>query len=248
MKENNKKEIIFNLIIYILLFSIFVYSGTKIYQWYEDRKENNEIAEKIKDIVVVQDENNNEDTEKYEIDFNKLKKQNDNAIAWIKVNNTNIDYPVVKTENNNFYLNHSFDKSKNSAGWIFADYRNKFDGTDKNIIIYGHNRRDGTMFGSMKNILDSDWYNNEGNTEIILNKENETCMYKVFSIYKIETEDYYIKTEFGNDNEFEQFLKTIKERSIKNFDTDVSKKDSVLTLSTCANNNKYRVVLHAKKI
>ena len=134
------------------------------------------------------------------------------------------------------------------AGWIFADYRNKFDGTDKNIVIYGHNMRDGSMFGSMKNILKSDWYNNDENTNIILNTEKESCVYKVFSIYKIENEDYYIRTEFNNDNEFEEFIKTIKKRSIKEFDIDISKNDNILTLSTCANNNKYRVVLHAKKI
>ena len=61
------------------------------------------------------------------------------------------EYPVVKGSNNSFYLNHCFDKSYNSAGWIFADYRNKFDNTDKNIVIYGHNMRDGSMFGSMLN-------------------------------------------------------------------------------------------------
>ena len=193
-------------------------------------------------------EDKNEYKEEYTIDFNKLKEQNKETVAWIKVNNTNIEYPVVKANNNNFYLNHSFDKSENLAGWIFADYRNKFDNTDKNIIIYGHNMRDGSMFGSLKNILNSDWYENEENTNITLYTENEKCIYKVFSIYKIESEDYYIKTEFSNDNEFEQFVNTIKNRSIKKFDIDVSKEDNILTLSTCANNNRYRIVLHAKKM
>ena len=251
-KEKNKnkrkkiKKIIFNLIVYLILLFILVYSGIKIYKWYKDKTINNEIAEQIKDTVIVEDEN--EDKEEYAIDFNKLKEQNNETVAWIKVNNTNIEYPVVKADNNNFYLNHSFDRSKNSAGWIFADYRNKFDNTDKNIVIYGHNMRDDSMFGSLKNILNSDWYDNEENTNITLYTENEKCIYKVFSIYKIESEDYYIKTEFSNDKEFEQFVNTIKKRSIKEFDIDVSESDNILTLSTCANNNKYRVVLHAKKI
>ena len=229
----------------ILLF-ILIYSGIKIYKWYKDKTSNKEIVEQIKETVVVEDKN--EYKEEYTIDFNKLKEQNKETVAWIKVNNTNIEYPVVKANNNNFYLNHSFDKSENLAGWIFADYRNKFDNTDKNIIIYGHNMRDGSMFGSLKNILNSDWYENEENTNITLYTENEKCIYKVFSIYKIESEDYYIKTEFSNDNEFEQFVNTIKNRSIKKFDIDVSKEDNILTLSTCANNNRYRIVLHAKKM
>lgn len=252
MRKKNKKykEVIFNLIVYMILLFILIYSGIKIYKWYKDKTSNKEIVEQIKEIVAVEDKNEdkNEYKEEYTIDFNKLKEQNKETVAWIKVNNTNIEYPVVKANNNNFYLNHSFDKSENLAGWIFADYRNKFDNTDKNIIIYGHNMRDGSMFGSLKNILNSDWYENEENTNITLYTENEKCIYKVFSIYKIESEDYYIKTEFSNDNEFEQFVNTIKNRSIKKFDIDVSKEDNILTLSTCANNNRYRIVLHAKKM
>ena len=217
-KKNKKyKKAILNLILYIILLSILIYSGIKIFKWYKDKTNNNKIAEQIKSTVIVEEENGDE-------------------------------YPVVKGTNNSFYLNHCFDKSNNSAGWIFADYRNKFDNTDKNIVIYGHNIRDGSMFGSMLNILNAKWYENEENTNITLYTENEKCMYKVFSIYKIEYEDYYIKTEFKNDNEFEDFIKTLKKRSIKDFNVDVSKDDNILTLSTCANNNKYRVVLHAKKV
>ena len=253
-RKKNKKytKVILNIIIYMILFFLLIYSEAKIFKWYKDKTNNNKVAEQIKNTVIFEEEKENEDEEEnkeeYTIDFNKLKEQNNETIAWIKVNNTNVEYPVVKTTNNSFYLNHSFDKSKNLAGWIFADSKNKFDNTDKNIVIYGHNMRDGSMFGSMKNILNSDWYENEENTNITLFTENEKCIYKVFSVYKIESEDYYIKTEFSNDSEFEKFIETLKKRSIKNFNIDISKEDSILTLSTCANNNKYRVVLHAKKI
>ena len=248
-KKNKKyKKAILNLILYIILLSILIYSGIKIFKWYKDKTNNNKIAEQIKSTVIVEEKNEDENKDEYTVDFNKLKEQNNETIAWLKVNNTNVEYPVVKGTNNSFYLNHSFDKSSNSAGWIFADCRNKFDNTDKNIVIYGHNMRDGSMFGSMLNILNSKWYENEENTNITLYTENEKSIYKVFSVYKIKNEDYYIKTEFKNDNEFEGFIKNLKKRSIKDFNVDVSKDDNILTLSTCANNNKYRVVLHAKKV
>ena len=246
MKKNNNTKIIFYFIIYFLLFFVLIYSGIKIYEWYRDKNKNNEIAQKIKETVIV--ESNSKNKEEYLIDFDKLKEQNNEAIAWIKVNNTNIEYPVVKTKNNEFYLNHSFDKSENLGGWIFADYKNKFNGTDKNIVIYGHNMKDNSMFGTMQKILNPEWYNNEENTNIILKTEGKNYIYKVFSIYRIENEDYYIKTEFNNDSEFEQFLNTLKARSIRDFNMDMLESDSILTLSTCDNNNKYRVVLHAKKI
>ena len=247
-KKNKKyKKAILNLILYIILLSILIYSGIKIFKWYKDKTNNNKIVKQIKSTVIVEENNEDGNENGYTVDFNKLKEQNNETIAWLKINNTNVEYPVVKGTNNSFYLNHSFDKSKNSAGWIFADYKNKFDNTDKNIVIYGHNMRDGSMFGSMLNILDAKWYKNEENTNITLYTENEKCIYKVFSIYKIENEDYYIKTEFKNDNEFEEFVKNLKKRSIKDFNVDISKDDNILTLSTCANNNKYRIVLHAIK-
>lgn len=247
-KNKRYKKVILNIIIYMILLFVLIYSGIKIFKWYKDKTNNNKIAEQIKSTVIVEDKNEDENKEEYTVDFNKLKEQNNETVAWIKVNNTSVEYPVVRATNNSFYLNHSFDKSKNSAGWIFADYKNKFDNTDKNIVIYGHNMRDDSMFGSLKNILNSDWYDNDENTNITLYTENEKSIYKVFSIYKIESEDYYIKTQFSNDNEFEKFIETLKKRSIKNFNIDISKEDSILTLSTCANNNKYRVVLHSVRV
>lgn len=246
MKRKKNIKLILNIIVYVILLLILICSSIKIFIWYKDKTNNDKIIKEIKDKVVVKNDEENE--KKDAIDVNKLKDENSEFVAWIKVNNTNIDYPVVKTSNNSFYLNHSFDKSVNSAGWIFADYKNKFDGKDKNIVIYGHNMRDGSMFGSLKNILKEEWYNNSENIKIILTTENEEIIYEVFSVYKIETEDYYIKTDFSIDSEYQKFLNIIKERSIKNFDVKVKASDKILTLSTCANNNKYRVVLHAKKL
>lgn len=243
LKINKRRKVILNLIIYLLLFSMLIYSGIKIYEWYRDKEKNKEISEEIKDTIIVQN-----DKDEYTVDFNKLKEQNNETIAWINVNNTDIKYPIVKTKDNSFYLNHSFDKSENSAGWIFGDYRNLYDGTDKNIVIYGHNRIDGSMFGSLKNILDPDWYNNEENTSINFITEKEKSVYKVFSVYQIENEDYYIQTDFDENNKFKDFAEKIKGRSIKDFGIDVNEEDNILTLSTCGSSNKYRIVLHAKKV
>ena len=104
------------------------------------------------------------------------------------------------------------------------------------------------MFGTLKKILDKDWYNNENNKYVTLVTEKGNFKYEVFSVYEIEKEDYYIKNRFNSGDEFEEFVKTVKERSIHDFETEVGRPDKILTLSTCADNNKYRVVLHAKKV
>lgn len=165
----------------------------------------------------------------------------------LKLNGTDIEYAVVKASDNNYYLDHNFENEYNKAGWIFADYKNKLDGTDRNIVIYGHNRRDGSMFASLKNILKEEWYSKEQNRKITFTTENEESIYEVLSIYQIEAEDYYITTDFKN-GEFLEYIETVKNRSIKDFNIEVTEEDNILTLSTCGNDNDYRVVLHARKL
>ena len=186
--------------------------------------------------------------DKYNVDFKSLKEINSDVVAWIKVNGTNIEYPVVKGKDNNYYLKHNLKKEYNNAGWIFADYKNKFDGTDRNIVIFGHNTKDGSMFGSLKNVLESDWQKEVKNTIIVMVNENEPIIYQVFSTYSIKPEDYYITTEFKDGEDFSKFIDTIKKRSNHDYNVNVDSSDSVLTLSSCIGDGSKRVVLHAKLI
>lgn len=235
-----------SLIMLITFIILLALSITKINKWKKDNKENDFIKEEIHETAIIQDNVEGENT--YKVDFASLKEKNPDVVGWLEVPGTNIKYSVVKTSNNDYYLKHNFNKEYNSSGWIFADYNNKVDGTDKNLVIYGHNVKDNSMFGSLKNIINEEWYNNEENYNIIFMTENTNEIYRVFSVYKIEVEDYYIQTEFSSGNTFGNFVKTLKERSIKNFNQEVSTEDNILTLSTCANNNRYRIVLHAKKV
>ena len=245
MKEKKSKQIIVTIILLILI-SIMIVTGIMIIRWFKENMQNQDIAENIAETINVDE--NVETVEKYSVNFEELINTNSDTIAWIKVNGTKIEYPVVKSTGNDFYMTHSFNKSYNSAGWVFMDYRDRFDGTDNNMVIYAHNRKDGSMFGTLKNILTEEWQSNEENFIIPFITKNEKAEYQVFSVYKIEKEDYYITTNFKLDTEFEKFIATIKSRSKKDFNVEVSKEDNILTLSTCADNNKYRVVLHAKKI
>lgn len=245
-KEKEKSRKIIVTIVLFIFIAIMIFSGIKIFNWLKENKHNRDIIEDISNTVTIDENLDNKD--KYNVDFESLKQTNPDTIAWIKVNGTKIEYPIVKTTNNDYYLKHSFDKSYNSAGWVFMDYKNKLDGTNKNMVIYGHNRRDGTMFGTLKNILTEDWLGNEENFLIPFITESEKVEYQVFSVYRIEKEDYYITTGFKNNEEYKKFLDKIKSRSVKDFGVEATSEDQIITLSTCANNNKYRVVLHAKKV
>ena len=182
-----------------------------------------------------------------DVDFNDLKNINPSTIGWIQVNGTNINYPFVQTNDNKYYLNHSFNKSKNSAGWVFMDYRNNISVLDKNTIIYAHGRLDNTMFGSLKNILTSGWLNNKNNYIVKLSTEYENNLWQVFSVYKIKTTNDYLQISFISNESFLEFTDKLIKRSDFNFNTKVNENDKILTLSTYYN-EKEKVVLHAKLI
>ncbi|MBR6689472.1 MAG: class B sortase [Clostridia bacterium] len=245
IKNKSIKEIFLNILILLFIIILIISVGC-IAKWFVDNKENEEISDKVSEAIIEINENKDEEIE-YKVDFVKLKEINNQIVAYLKVNGTKIEYAVVQAKDNSYYLRKNLDKKYNVGGSIFMDYKNKLDGTDKNIVIYGHNMKNDSMFGTLKNILKEEWYNNEENYIINLTTEKEEKKYKVFSVYKIKTEDYYIDTEF-KENEFEKFINTLKDRSIKDFGTEIDEQDNILTLSTCADNNAYRIVLHAKQI
>ena len=249
-KVVNKKKRIILILIEIILLIVVIFSGRQIFNWVIENNQNNSIKEELSNAVTENKEQVSEtkwlDAKNYNIDFDSLKSTNSEVVGWLKVNNLDIEYPVVQAKDNEYYLTRNIKKEYNSAGWIFADYRNKLDGTDKNIVLYGHNRKDGSMFGSLKDSQQAGWYENDENKYLVYITENEKSNYEIFSVYNVETEDYYIKTGFAK-GEFEKFINRLKARSVHDFGVEVTEDDSILTLSTCAGENQ-RTVLHAKKV
>ena len=181
------------------------------------------------------------------VNFDELLAKNSQTVGWIKIDGTKVNYPIVQAEDNDYYLRHAFNKSSNSAGWIFADYRVDFKEFGKNTIIYGHNMNNKTMFGSVPQMLNSSYLNNSANYYIKISTPTCNTVWKLFSIYTIEPEVYYLKTNFRTYS-FEEFIKTLKSRSIYKFGIDVTPDDKILTLSTCDNTGTKRVAVHAKMI
>lgn len=241
------------------------FSGYKIIEWLIDSNSTKEQAATIEEAAEVVEIEDNENTEiipteeetdlyhKYismkllDIDFSELTAINHETAGWISLSGTDINYPFVQTTNNDYYLKHSFDRSYNSAGWVFADFRNKLDGSDRNMILYAHGRYDGTMFGTLRNILKNNWLKNPENFTVRTVTAKETASWQVFSVYRIPTTSDYIQTSFKDDTEFMNLINKIKGRSAHDFNTTVSATDHILTLSTCYSSTE-RVVLHAKLI
>ncbi len=265
-KQFNKKFT--SLLILLFLLLVFV-SGYKIFEHYMDDKETQNQLDEISDLVeineidsskevveVIEQEEEIEESSPYwtyikmniiDVNFNELKIINSDVKGWIQVNGTNINYPFSQANDNSFYLTHSFNKSNNSAGWIFLDYRNNLLSEDKNTILYGHGRVNQVMFSSLKNILTNGWLKDPSNFAVKISTEDQNTLWQVFSVYQIPTTSDYIQTDFKSNEEFNTFVNMLLSRSAHNFNTTVSKNDRILTLSTCYNKDE-KVVLHAKLI
>lgn len=182
------------------------------------------------------------------VDFNALKKKNKDTVAWIYVPNTKVNYPVVQQHNNSYYLNHSFNKKANVAGWIFADYRDSFTTFKRNTVIYGHGRTDDVMFGSLEWTLKESWYKNKNNHIIQLLTPTHNTYWQIVSIYVIKQESYYLSVNFENNTTFKKWIDTMVKRSKYNFGVSTSVNDRFLTLSTCKDYKGNRIVVQAKLI
>ena len=259
-KENKVIPIItLSLSLSVYLICIFISS-----KWYVQRLKINYLANDILSSTKILSKESNEiinqeeyipgDNDKYKdisylsVDFTDLIRKNNETVGWIKVNNTNVNYSIVQHNDNEYYLRHDFYKNYNIAGWVYGDFRDDFKYFGNNTILYSHNMTNRTMFGSLTWCLKESWYTNEDNQYIKISTPYSNTIWKIFSIYTIKPEVYYLKTYFDTDEEHTEFINTIKDRSIYNFNEDISYKDKILTLSTCTDDGTKRIVIHSKMI
>jgi sortase B len=169
---------------------------------------------------------------------------NKDYVGWIIVRGTKINYPVVKTEDNSFYLTHNFYRKNDHVGSIFMDTKNSGNQLDKNIILYGHNMKDTSMFGSLKKYLNHDYYQSHRN--VSFDYLGSTYEWEIFSVYSSD-DTKWMRTQFSNQKEFEDYIAVLKKRSKFPTKIEVTKEDNILTLSTCTNiEEDGRFIVHAK--
>ena len=264
LEENYLKQIIFttlkvcSLIIFMIVGSVFSYI---LYNNYQSEKKVEEIREEIDEIMkdaddsepvpepVVPDSDGEAPVvvpeEKMIESYEKLLSINSDTVGWLTVPGTKIDYPIVQTSDNSYYLQRNFKRQKDYNGWVFMDYRNDPKNLDTNTIIYAHNRYySGVMFGTLGNVTKKNWYNNPDLHYITFNTMHKKMTWLVFSVYSINVTSDYLYTNFNTNEEYQKFLTMITNRSMYYFGVPVNVGNKILTLSTCLDNNK-RLVVHA---
>ena len=167
-----------------------------------------------------------------QVDHAKLLEMNEDYLFWIYAPGTQIDYPVVQDEGNEYYLNHLFGGQRNASGTLFVDYRNLPDFQDPNTIIYGHHMRNDSMFGSLTDYEDQEYY--EANPYMLIFGEEQIALLEVFSGYVTDSGDHCYNLAISGEKEMNYFITRAEQKSNFNTGLTVTHLDHIVTLSTCA--------------
>lgn len=237
------RKIIFLISIVALLVSAAWLVNDYIIQPYLIKQQNSQVSELIdstdEEPEKIVEKLNNLDEEEKTVTFASLKEQNKDFKAWLVVPGANISLPVVQTTNNDKYLNTGFNGKWLSGGTAFLDCNNKSAFSDMNTIIYGHNMRDGSMFGSIKNYKNLDTF--KKNPLVYIYTENQNYVYKIYSVFlssavKSDDNGYVFAYNFINlssSENFASFMEELKMRSYYDTGVDYQEGDKLITLSTC---------------
>ena len=232
--------------ILILIFTgIFALGAFQIFRQLREYEEGTSSYTDIEQYVSRQDPEDDQNEEQDEtrsgeepetnwpsVDLAALAEINPDIVAWIYIEDAEINYPVVQGPDNQYYLKHLFSGEWNSLGCIFLDTRNASDFSDPNSIVYGHHMKNGTMFSGLTEYKKQEFYNTHPTILIMTPEQNYRI--EVFAGYVANVKDNAWKVDFGADTVFEDWQKSVKERSCFESEITPAATDRIVTLSTCS--------------
>ena len=246
-KTKNSKKYIF-----ILIFIIMIVIAFAFYKYINGTKEGN--GNILNNIEVDETKTTDTVTEKM-LQLQELKKENNDIVAWLEIPNTKIDYPVLQGEDNEYYMRHTYKKEYSVDGSIFLDKDYDWNKPSDNLLIYGHNNKNGNMFQDLLKYEDENYYKEHPN--INFTTTNEDCVYEIIAVFKsrvyYKSEKnvfrYYYFINAENEEDYNYYVTESKKASL--YDTGKMAKygEQLLTLSTCEYSQKDgRFVIVAKKV
>ena len=254
-KPKKKGDIVLTLAL-IVAVAVFCFAAYNLFHIYTEYKKGTDEYNNIEQMAVTErDPESTEevsDTEQglqppFDVDFAALQGVNPDVVGWIYIEALDgISYPVVQGEDNEEYLHTTYEKNYNFAGTIFIDYENSRDFTDCNTLVYGHNMKNGSMFGRLKNFSEDQTTYEKSKYFWIFTPEKD-YRYEIISAYTTGVNSDTYTLFKGPGDEFQEYLDTIKGYSeIETDDTELTIKDRIVTLSTCTGNDATRYVVQGR--
>ncbi len=232
----------------LFFIGLMIFSGYKISSILIEEKNSKSMYEELQDKAVAdetKDDSNDDDNtpiSPISVDFNTLKAESSDIIAWIYCPDTPINYPIVQSSDNDYYLRRLLDGSYNSSGTLFADYRSSSDFTGYTALVYGHNMKNDTMFGTLPCYREQSYYDEHPVMYLLTPSQN--YMVELFAGYVTSTTDS-IYEAIDTQDERNNILQRSQEQSNFTANVEVADDDRLLILSTCSyeyENARYVVV------
>lgn len=255
-KKKKKSDVLLTIAL-IVAIAVFCYAAFNLYHIYTEYKKGTDEYNQIEEMAVTERDADSGEVAgpnaqlkpPIEVDFDKLKSVNEDVVGWIYVDALpDISYPIVKGKDNQTYLHQTYEKNYNFAGTIFVDYENSGDFSDCNTLVYGHNMKNGSMFGHLKKFREDDKLYKQDKYFWILTPERN-YRYEIITAYTTGVNSDTYTLFKGPGEEFEKYLEMIKGYSeIQTDDTDLTIKDRIVTLSTCTGNESTRFVVQGKRV
>jgi len=251
-EKKTKGQMISNIILVIAI-GVFLFSGYKLYEIFSEYNKGTTEYDNIQELVIqkkpIQDSEEETGEVAFTVDFEKLKEINSEVVAWIRFEEpSQISYPVVKGPDNSKYLKTTFEGNTNAAGTLFVDVDNSGDFTDRNTFIYGHNMKNGSMFGQLRKYKKKD-FGKEHPYFYIYTPDGKETTYQVLAVSVVKDTSESYRKWYNTDEEFLDYIKYI--RSIAGYKTDVEVgvDSKIVSLSTCTNvSDDERLLVHGVKV
>lgn len=247
--KHAKKNWISNIIIVIAVV-VLVYAAFNLWNIFKEYQKGTAEYDEIQNgVISIQNSEETGGEESFWVDFEKLLEMNPDTVAWIRFEEpSEINYPVVAGIDNKKYLKTTLEGNTNAAGTLFIDMENKDDFSDRNTFIYGHNMKNGSMFGKLKKYRSSDFYK-ENPYFYLYTPDGKESTYQIFSVTVVkDTSESYTK-HFFDDAEYEAYLTMIQGLSLYQTGVEVDKDSKIVSLSTCTNvSDDERLLVYGVKI
>ena len=256
-KKHAKKTGFLSILVLLVALGVFLFSAGKLVMIYLEYKAGEDEYEQIREFAQadIEEEENVLAGEGFEdalkppkIDFDALQAENPDIVGWIKIEGLEkINYPIMQGEDNSYYLTHTFEGTTNNAGSIFMEMYNSPDFNDCHTVLYGHNMKNDSMFGTLADI-GKEGMGYEVSPYFWICTPDGCYLYEIFAAYKTKAtgDTYTLFSDHGAD--FGMYVTTMKERSELAAAAEVTQDDKVITLSTCTASSDIRFVVQGKRL
>lgn len=251
-EKAKKRSDIIRRIILVISVGVFIFAAYNLINIFLAYHKADVIYDNIQQDVLDEDSHTKvvigEDEQEVEIPFTynhqALLNINSQGIGYIYIPSIDCRLPMVQGDDNDYYLTHTFNKEYSANGCLFEDYRINGGLSASQVIIYGHNMRNGAMFGKLKSYQDYSFWNNSGNDVFYIYTGNVIKEYKIFSCYVSEAISDTYTFNFPTLESMRDYAVNMKAKSMYDTGVDVSMATQVITLSTCTNDGEQRFIVH----